>query len=64
MGKSKSRFALWRRCNECGLEAYRRDNQCKRWDKALKKTVFCGTMRVIRPQPEPPNDTEGETHTG
>jgi len=37
-----------RRCNECGHTAVVMANTCKKWDPKRKKTVFCGTMRVVR----------------
>lgn len=37
-----------RRCNECGREAKTRGTACKKWDKKLKKMVYCGTMKIIR----------------
>ena len=38
-----------RKCNNCGREAMRRTNgHCKRWDKELKKNVYCGSMNVVK----------------
>lgn len=38
-----------RRCNTCGKTAMRRTNgNCKKWCKETKRTVHCGTMRVVK----------------
>lgn len=38
-----------RKCNNCGREAMRRTNgHCKRWDRTLKKNVYCGSMNVVK----------------
>ena len=38
-----------RKCNNCGRIALRRTNgHCKRWDKALKKHIYCGSMNVVK----------------
>lgn len=37
-----------RKCNECGKEAYVRYDSCRKWDKELKKSVYCGFMRVLK----------------
>jgi len=37
-----------RRCNECGYEAMFRGTAHKVWNNEQKRSIYCGTMKLVR----------------
>jgi len=47
-GTNGGRPKQWRRCNECGYIGYTRSPRHGKWSKEHQRSIFCGTMRIVR----------------